>query len=44
MYPHNLLVYISNLNYTLNCELINALKYGEIMYVNQYASKKQVIW
>lgn len=44
MYPHNLLVYISNLNYSLNCELINALKYGKIMYVNQYASKKQVIW
>lgn len=44
MYLHNLLVYISNLNYSLNCELINALKYGESMYVNQFASKKQVIW
>lgn len=34
MYFYNLLVYIFNLNYLLNCELINVFKYGEIMYVN----------
>lgn len=36
----SLLVCISDLNYSLNCELVNALKYGEFMYENQRTSNE----